>query len=288
MRDPGEWVHHAITRGLRRVMVPLLIFVLAGSALMLLLVRWLEPRFAFFPTRGESETPRDRGRPFESLTIDTADGEHLRGWVMRAPAPRANVVYFHGNGANLSNWSPILVGIVQRGYTVFAFDYRGYGQSTGHPTERGLYRDVDAVVKQAWIGESTSVRTIYWGRSLGATMAAYAATVRPPDGLILESGFPNARAAVRGSVVLRVLSLFTSYRFPTAEFANRANRPVLVMHGDRDSVIPVALGRELFETLTVPKQFVVIEGGDHNDAIPREARAYWSAVDRFTAELRRP
>lgn len=251
------------------------------------LVRWIEPRVAFFPTRGESETPRDLALPFESLTIDTADGEHLRGWVIRAPAPRANVVYFHGNGANLSNWLPILAGIVQRGYSIFAFDYRGYGQSTGRPTERGLYRDVDAVVKQAWISETASVPTIYWGRSLGATMAAYAATVRPPDGLILESGFVDARAAVRDSVALLVLSIFSSYRFPTAEFTNRAARPVLVMHGNRDSVIPFKLGRELSDRLTVPKQFVVIEGGDHNDAVPREAGTYWSAVDRFADGIRR-
>jgi fermentation-respiration switch protein FrsA (DUF1100 family) len=271
--------------GLRRVMVLLLISVLAASALMLLLVRWIEPRVAFFPTRGESATPRDFGLPFESVTIDAADGERLRAWIIRAPVPRANVVYFHGNGANLSNWSPILVSIVQHGYSVFAFDYRGYGQSTGYPTERGLYRDVDAVVKQAWIGQSASMPTVYWGRSLGATMAAYAATVRRPDGMILESGFPTARAAIRDSAILLLLSFFSSYRFPTAEFANRADRPVLVMHGDRDSVIPFARGRELFDTLTVPKQFVVIEGGDHNDAVPGEA--YWAAVDRFTSELRR-
>lgn len=268
-------------------MVPLLISLLAACALMLLLVRWIEPRLAFFPTRGESETPRDWGVPFEPVTIDTADGEHLRGWVMRAPHSRANVVYFHGNGANLSNWSPILAAIVQRGYSVFAFDYRGYGQSTGHPTERGLYRDVDAVVKQAWMEAPEGVTTIYWGRSLGATMAAYAATVQPPDGLIMESGFASARAAVRGSAVLLVLSFFSSYRFPTADFANHAGRPVLVMHGNRDSVIPFALGRELFDTLTLPAEFQVIEGGDHNDTVPRDAGAYWSAVDRFTAGLRR-
>ncbi len=265
--------------------MPLLISALAGLALMLLLVRWFEPRFAFFPTRGESETPRDFGVPFESLTVETADGEHLRVWVMRAQAPRANVIYFHGNGANLSNWSPILAGIVQRGYSVFAFDYRGYGLSTGHPTERGLYRDADAIVRKAWIEASPSVPTIYWGRSLGATVAAYAATVRPPDGMILESGFATARAAVRGSLALLVLSLFSSYRFPTAEFANRANRPVLVMHGNRDGVIPFAIGRELFDRLTVKKQFVVIEGGDHNDEVPRDAAAYWSVVEGFTSEL---
>ncbi len=265
----------------------LAVYTLVGCGILLwLLVRWAEPRLAFFPTPGELETPRDFGVPLDAVTIDTVDGERLRAWVMRAPTPRANVVYFHGNGANLSNWSPILTGIVQHGYSLFAFDYRGYGQSTGHPTERGLYRDVDAVIKHAGAAESQSIPTIYWGRSLGAAMAAYAATVQPPDGIILESGFVNARAAIRSSPVLLVLSLFSSYRFPTAELANRVNRPVLVMHGNRDSVIPFALGQELFNTLTAPKQFVVIEGGDHNDDVPRNGQAYWSAVDRFVASLR--
>ena len=267
-------------------MTLLSVYVFAGCVLMWLLVRWAEPRLAFFPTTGESETPRDFGVPFDPVTIETVDGERLRAWVMRAPAPRANVVYFHGNGANLSNWSPILSGIVQHGYSVFAFDYRGYGLSSGHPSERGLYRDVEAVIKHSQTGQSELTPTIYWGRSLGATMAAYAANVQPPDGLILESGFVNARAAIRSSPILLVLSLFSSYGFPTAEFVNRAKRPVLVMHGNRDSVIPFALGQELFNRLTVPKQFVVIEGGDHNDDVPRDAQAYWSAVDRFSAGLR--
>jgi uncharacterized protein len=278
-----------LVRGLmRRVMVLFLISVLGASALMLVLVRWMEPKLAFFPTRGESETPREFGLPFEALTIETADGEQLRAWVMRAQAPRANVVYFHGNGANLSNWTPIFAGIVRHGYSLFVFDYRGYGLSTGHPTEQGLYRDVDAVVKQAWTAEESRVPTIYWGRSLGASMASYAATVRPPDGMILESGFTSARAVVRTSIVLWALSVFASYTFPTSNFANRAGRPVLVMHGNRDSVIPFALGRELFDSLSVPKQFFVIDGADHNDQAPRDAPAYWSAVDRFASDLRRP
>ena len=77
-------------------------------------------------------------------------------------------------------------------------------------------------------------------------MAAYAATVRKPDGVIIEAGFPDARSAVRGSPPLAVLSLLASYRFPTADFINQANVPVLQLHGDRDSVIPIELGRELF------------------------------------------
>jgi fermentation-respiration switch protein FrsA (DUF1100 family) len=267
-------------------MAMLAFYVLVGCVLLMWpLVRWMEPRMAFFPTTGESETPQTFGVPFDGITIETADGERLHAWVMRAPAPRANVVYFHGNGANLSNWSPILTGIVKRGYSVVAFDYRGYGNSTGHPTERGLYRDVDAVVKYASSARSEPIPTIYWGRSLGAAMAGYAATVEPPDGIILESGFANVRAAVRDSAILVALSSFSSYRFPTAEFVNRAKRPALVMHGSRDSVIPFARGRELFDALAVPKEFVVIEGGDHNDDVPRDVEAYWSAVDRFTDGL---
>jgi fermentation-respiration switch protein FrsA (DUF1100 family) len=252
-------------------------------------VRWLEPKLAFFPFTGESETPQTFGLAYDAVTIETDDGERLRAWRMHAPSGRARVVYFHGNGGNLSNWAPILVAIVRRGYSVFAVDYRGYGMSTGRPTERGLYRDVEAALKIAW-PETQTTPLVYWGRSLGGSMAAYAGTVKKPDGIIIEAGFADARAAIRDSPVLAMLSLFASYRFPAGEFLNRANAPVLVMHGDRDSVIPFPLGRELFEQITAPKEFVVIPGGDHNDAAAPDAAAYWAAVDRFIQQLprRRP
>jgi uncharacterized protein len=118
-------------------------------------------------------------------------------------------------------------------------------------------------------------------------MAAYGATVKKPDGIIIEAGFPSARAAIRGSPVLAALSLFSSYRFPAGEFLTRAPAPVLVMHGDRDSVIPFALGRELFDRIDGPKEFVAIPGGDHNDAAAPDAAAYWAAIDRFISNLRR-
>ena len=118
-------------------------------------------------------------------------------------------------------------------------------------------------------------------------MAAYAATVRKPDGVIIEAGFPDARSVVRSSPALAILSLFASYRFPAADFINQANVPVLQLHGDRDSVIPFELGRELFQRINGPKEFVVIPGGDHNDEAPRDAGAYWSAIDGFIAARRR-
>lgn len=268
------------------ILIPLVVAIVALAAL----VRWLEPRMAFFPFPGEDETPRDSAVPFEAITINTADGERLRAWLMTPPAPQAargRIVYFHGNGGNLSNWSSILAGIVRRGYTVLAVDYRGYGLSTGRPTERGLYRDVDAVVAHGWPEAGRQLPLIYWGRSLGGALAAYAATARKPDGVIIEAGFPSARAAVRSSPVLAILSVLASYRFPAGEFLNQANAPVLMLHGDRDSVIPFALGRELFDQVTAPKEFVVIPGGDHNDAVAPDPSAYWAAIDRFIATVAR-
>ena len=263
------------------------IVLLVAAGALTIFVRWLEPRFAFFPSTGENETPRTFGIEYEPLTIETKDGEHLRAWLMSPAAPRARIVYFHGNGGNLSLWSPILVQIVRQGYGVFAVDYRGYGLSTGEPSERGLYRDVDAVLERAWPNPDRTAPIVYWGRSLGTAMAAYAATVKPPDGIVLESGFPDARSVVRSSPPLWLLSFLSSYRFPVARFMMRVQAPALVMHGDRDSVISFALGRALYEAVTGPKEFVTLAGADHNDLLPPDQRAYWRAVGDFVSRLGR-
>ena len=253
-----------------------------------LLVRMVESRFAFFPLAGETVTPGQFGVQHDALSIETEDGEKLRAWAMGHPAPRAHIVYFHGNGGNLSIWAPILAEIARQRYSVTAFDYRGYGSSTGHPTERGLYRDVDAVLERFWSGSPPKTPVVYWGRSLGATMAAYAATVRAPNGLILESAFPDVRTLVRSSPPMALLALFSTYRFPAAAFLQRGKAPgvpVLVMHGDEDRVVPIGQGQALFEQIPGPKRFFTIRGGDHNDAAPRDARAYWEAVDGFIGGL---
>ena len=268
--------------------------VIAAAAILAVVVRLLEPRLAFFPSAGETTTPRDFGVDYEPLTIETADGERLRAWLIPrtqhlaqstqhlAPSTQHPlVVYFHGNGANLSNWAPIVTAIADQGYSVLAFDYRGYGVSTGRPTEKGLYRDVDAILDHVWTKMKPSAPVIYWGRSLGVSMAAYAATKHAPAGLILESGFPDARSLFRAPSPMALLALFSTYRFPAARFLRDSQVPVLVMHGDADTVIPYEQGRALYEWIGAPKQFVTIRGADHNDAAPSDEGAYWSAVRDF-------
>lgn len=257
-----------------------------GLAALKLLVLWAEPRMAFFPFPGEHETPARYGIGLEPLTLRTADGERLRAWWIPAETPRAHVVYFHGNGGNLSVWTPVLAGLHRQRFSVLAVDYRGYGLSTGRPSERGLYRDVEATLARFDdTYRQPIVPTIYWGRSLGTAMAAYAASRRAPDGIVLESGFPSARSLLRSYPVLWVFSWFASYRFPTAEWMRGVTAPALVIHGTDDSIVPYAQGRALFEQIGNPKRFYAIQGGDHNDPVPLNAEAYWKAVDEFIASL---
>jgi uncharacterized protein len=275
----------------RLLVGPLIGLILAGIVLAVVagLVRLVEPSLAFFPLGGEDETPARYGIPYVPLTITTADGERIHVWHLPRADARAQVVYFHGNGGNLSMWSPILADLWRQGYDVIAVDYRGYGVSTGRPTESGLYRDVDATL--AFVGErapAIAAPLVYWGRSLGATMAAYAAARQPPAGVVLEAGFPSARSVLETNPLLWTLSWLSRYRFATVEWMTTVRRPVLVLHGDQDSVIPYRLGRRLFASLGEPKTFVTIRGGDHNDAAPVDPEAYWTALRRFVEGLATP
>jgi fermentation-respiration switch protein FrsA (DUF1100 family) len=261
------------------------------AVLAVVVLRWLvrasEAQLAFFPMRGEDATPATYGVAFTPATVTTSDGVRLRVWHLPKEQALAQVVYFHGNGGNLSIWSDILVALRREGYDVIAFDYRGYGLSTGTPSEAGLYRDVDAVINAVQEQfRQRPIPLIYWGRSLGTAMAAYAATIRPPDGIVLEAGFPSMRTVVRSNPVLWALAWFSSYQFPTAQWMAKTKVPVLVLHGDADSVIPYRLGQELYEQLAGDKRFVTITGGDHNDAAPRDPKTYWGGVATFVADLR--
>ena len=254
----------------------------AVLAVIALMVWWLEPRLVFFPLAGEPRTPADEIDRWEPLDVATEDGETLRAWWLEHPEATADVLYFHGNGGNLALWLPVLAGIHAQGLNVLAVDYRGYGVSTGSPTEQGLYADADAT-RAAYDRRRSGERpVVYWGRSLGGVVAAYLASVRPPDALVLESTFPDKASVLRGRPVLRMLNVFGRYELPTARFLEQVRVPVLVIHGDADSIIPFALGQELHEGVA-HAQFVRIPGGDHNDLHGPGEDAYWKPIMAFIA-----
>lgn len=267
-----------------RPLVLLLIFVAA----LWLLVTWLQPRMAFFPWEGIQQTPSSVASGYRDLKIQTSDGETLHGWWIEHRSPRAQVMYWHGNGGNLSLWMDVLIDIHRRGFSVLAVDYRGYGASTGSPSEKGIYKDAEAAtdhfeknLKQA------NVKTIYWGRSLGCAVASYAAMKRPPDALILESPFANVRSLFAGNPLMLTLSVFSTYRFPTAQHLETYRGPLLVMHGDADTIIPFSAGEHVFaRAASHQKTFAVLKGADHND-LHADHAAYWPAIEAFLGQTTR-
>lgn len=269
---------------MRRMMA--LLLALAIAALVLKgIVTVMEPRLAFFPSPGENETPALLGIPYQSLRLQTSDGEQIAAWQLEPANPIADVVYFHGNGGNLSVWLPVLATLHERDLRVLAIDYRGYGQSTGRPSEDGLYLDAEAAVRHAAAGRTAGRPLVFWGRSIGGPVAAAASRVVTPDALILESTFPDKAGLLRSDPVLRALNLLTRYRFQTVRMLSDYSNPVLVLHAREDTVVPFALGRELFERLREPKQFVAIEGADHNDLFLPTRDTYWRPILDFISAL---
>lgn len=262
------------------------ITVIAILACLFIVVRLAERGMTFFPSPGMRHTPGEAGLEFENLRIPTADGETISAWWIPAENSDVDIVFFHGNGGNLSLWLPVITEIHHRKWNVLAVDYRGYGTSTGRPSERGLYRDADALLAyfQATL-HRPGTRVVFWGRSLGGPVAAYGTRVMTPDGAILERTFASSWALFDRSPLMLVLSAFSSYRFPTARWLEGYAGPVLVMHGDADTVIPYRQGVTLHARLGGRARFATIPGGDHNDLHPSIDEAYWGIVEQFVGDL---
>jgi hypothetical protein len=263
-----------------------IVVALIVAAALKLFVVWLEPRAVFFPLRGEQDTPASLGIRYEALRLGTADGVSIHAWQLEPESPSADIVYFHGNGGNLSLWLPVFATLHRFGYRVLAIDYRGYGRSEGAPSERGLYLDAEAAARHASTATDRRRPLVYWGRSLGGAVAAAAARAFPPDALVLESTFPDKASVLRGNGVMRALNLLSAYRLDTLEHLRGFPRPVLVVHAERDTIIPFALGRELFERLDGRKTFVALKDGDHNDLYDADQAAYWKPIRAFIDSLR--
>jgi uncharacterized protein len=250
-----------------------------------LLVTWLEPRAVFFPSRGEDETPARLGIRYQALRLRASDGVEFTAWQLEPQSPKADIVYFHGNGGNLSLWLPVFTTLHSFGYRVLAVDYRGYGLSDGAPSETGIYRDAEAAATHASRTRAPKRPLIYWGRSLGGPVAAAAARAVAPDAVILESTFPDKAAVIRRNAVMRVLNIFSAYRLDTVDLLRGFTKPVLIVHAERDTIIPYRLGRELFERLQAPKTFVTLKDGDHNDLYDEKITAYWKPIHAFIDAL---
>ncbi|TVR14093.1 MAG: alpha/beta fold hydrolase [Balneolaceae bacterium] len=246
-------------------MVSFLTAIAGGYLLILVLMFLFQNKLLFMPTSGFVQTPQSAGVEAEDFWVETDDGIRVHGWYFPNSDAEFVVVLSHGNAGNISYRIDIARTLLDAGASVLMYDYRGYGQSDGRPNERGLYKDIEAVVEGLKSEKGYSEdRIIMYGRSLGGAVAAYAGTKYNLGGLVLDSSFTDLRAMVR-DVYPFVPSRLARYEFPTNRYIQHSrNYPIMIMHSPNDEIVRYHHGRELYELLEEPKRFVELRGG-HND-----------------------
>lgn len=259
---------------------------LVAAAVLLLLIagvaEWMRRQSLFYPEAypiGDWDTEALAVEP-EDVTFAASDGTSLHGWLFRPHDGNGHlIVYYHGNGGNLTYRAAPAVALATAGFTVFLFDYRGYGRSEGRPTEDGLYDDALA----AWDLMRASHRgpMIAYGESLGGPYAAFVASRRDVCAVVADSTFPSIRSVARA--VYRPIPMHWLVRpgLETASHLNAARVPVLVMHSKVDSVIPFRLGEDLFDELQGPKELFVSDDAMHSGLYWSSPETWVSTIDTF-------
>ena len=262
-------------------------FLLAVLLGLFIMLPSLERSFVFKPSIEISKTPETFGVSFERHRIDTTDGCTLDAWHVCPSEPTASVIYFHGSGGNLGTAAETFAMYYMCGLEVFGFDYRGYGESNGSPTEEGLYADGLAAVTYFNKNLRSADRpVIYIGRSLGGPVAAFVSRVEPPRGLVLEATFPSKNSLISDRKLLRLVKYFMKCRFNTVDYLRDHSFPVMIVHGDKDSTVPLKQGQELYLKLTGPRTFLRIPGAGHSDLHSRDTELYLDSIVCFAEGIK--
>lgn len=269
-----------------RMLLNLAVMAAIAYAALLLLLFFAQPRLIYFPETGFDHiaTPEQVGLAYESVEIITTDNETLHGWFVPAPTAttaKGTVLFFHGNAGNISYRLYYLAMLAELGYDTFIFDYRGYGRSSGSPSESGTYLDAQA----AWHYLTATkgippARVVLFGESLGGAVAAWLAAREKPGALVLASTFtsvPDMAAKIYPYLPVRLLSRF---EYNTLEYLRSVTCPVFVAHSPQDEIVPFEQGRALYQAAPEPKQFLELQGG-HNDGFIFMRKSWIKALGDF-------
>jgi fermentation-respiration switch protein FrsA (DUF1100 family) len=197
--------------------------------------------------------------------IETPDGERVIAWYGKARPGRPTLLYFHGNGGSLGARASRIERFMREGWGVYMMTYRGYGGSTGHPTEANNVADA-GLAYDGLVGEGVAPKSIVlYGESLGSGIAVRLATEREVAGVILDAPYTSlvdVGAAAYPFLPVRALLID---RYETTRYIAKVKAPLLVLHGELDPVVPVAMGREVARLANEPKRLVVFPDGGHSD-----------------------
>ncbi len=268
----------------RTVNVPSYIGLPLAAAAAFAALYWFANRQVFHPMKypaGWWELQEQLG--VEDAWITAPDGVRLHGWWKAVPGAEVATLYLHGNAGNVTHRAGHIEAVAEAGSSILVIDYRGYGKSAGRPSETGLYADARAAY--AWLRERgwAPNRIVVHGESLGSAAAVDLAVQTPVAGVVLEAPFTSA-GDVAGTI-LPLLGPLLVRSFRSVGKIGRLRAPLLVIHGDRDGIVPIELGRRLFDAAPEPKQFWTVPGAGHNDIVETVGPAYSARLSRFYRSL---
>lgn len=250
----------------------------------------LERHLIFFPSRGLSAGPADWGLDAEEVTMDTPDGETLHGfWIHRgdpAAGPRLTLLLSHGNAGTVADRLPRAALLHKHlGVDLLLYDYRGYGRSSGSPTESGTY--IDARTAYDWLASRgvPASHIVLFGESLGCAVSIQLALDRGVRAVLLEAPFLSIRAMARHLFPRLPLGPLLRTKYDNQAKIPRIAAPILIIHGTDDEVIPYTQGQQLFAAARDPKQFLAVPGAHHNDVYTVGGSLYLSALREFLIKL---
>ncbi len=258
----------------------------------LVFLRLGESRMLYVPggSRTLVDPPAELDLGVRRVELIASDGVRLVSWAMPADSGAGYwLLICHGNGGNLSEVGRPFhyAGLRALGLSLLAFDYRGYGESEGVPTEQGLYRDADAAYR--YLRDTLAVpaeRIVVFGHSLGSAVAVELVSRVPAAGLVLDGALTSVVERAQEVFPYAPIRWIAASRYPSIERVGALTLPKLFLHARADEVIPFGHGRRLFEAAAPPKEFVALQGG-HGDAFEVDSAAYFGAIGRFVAELDR-
>jgi fermentation-respiration switch protein FrsA (DUF1100 family) len=245
-----------------------LLKLLAGAIVafggLVLLMYFAQRSLMYFPERLRVQ-PASAGFPAaEEVVLDTADGEKVIVWHVPPRGERPVILYFHGNGGSLRYRVDRFRALTAAGLGLVALSYRGYGGSTGRPTEAGLIADAAAAYAFA-AARYPPQRLVFWGESLGSGVAVALAADHAVGGVVLEAPFTSAVDVGAGAYWFLPVRLLMKDQFRSDERIGAVRAPLLILHGERDRVVPFALGQRLFALANEPKRLVRFRDGGHVD-----------------------
>lgn len=225
---------------------------------------YVKQRDILYHIEPEPPGPLDARLPLQDIRIKTPDGETLQAYYEPPQPGRPVILFLHGQGSTLAMGKYRYIRMHKMGVGYLALAYRGYSHSTGKPTEKGLF--IDGLAAYDWLKAQgfKDGDIVVHGHSLGTGVATYVASQRPAKALVLEAPFTAASDVAQERYPIVPANLLMKDKFRSRDRIGDVHMPLLIVHGDRDSVIPFAQGQRLFALANEPKRFIRMEGSEHN------------------------